>query len=202
MHVEYVKRTETRQAAATNLNEEPISITDSTTSKFEEVERLVEKDSTEEQIKHRLREKVKCILMRKYGLDVVDEDGLSNENQQVHPDDKIESVEAPESSSATNSSSQENRQHCIQESKEHCGRPNLSGGPVHAGNIDEQENDCSDTKYSSSFEEESSLNPRSECVTEENDNEGNRVLSVSTNMTSAARGPKHTLSSFDFLIPY
>ena len=186
MHVEYVKRTETRQAAATNLTEEPISITDSTTSKFEEVERLVEKDSTEEQIKHRLREKVKCILMRKYGLD---EDGLSNENQQVPPDDKIESVEAPESSSATNSSSQENRQHCSQESKEHCGRPNVSGGPVHAGNINEQENDCSDTKYSSSFEEESSLNPRSECVTEENDNEGNRVLSVSTNMISAARSP-------------
>ena len=45
-----------------------ISITDSTTSKFEEVEKLVQKVSTEDVIKLQLRKRVREILMEKYDL--------------------------------------------------------------------------------------------------------------------------------------
>ena len=70
IHVEYVnKGSDTTNGSRTQLvgsqNDEHLSITESTTSRFEEVEKLVEQNSFEFDTKKKLREKVKEILIKK-----------------------------------------------------------------------------------------------------------------------------------------
>lgn len=75
IHVEYVNKIPTNSSCFEPRNlgiedEDDLSITESTTSRFEKVERLVEKDSLEVEIKKKLRDKVRDILIKKYCLDL------------------------------------------------------------------------------------------------------------------------------------
>lgn len=75
IHVEYVNKIQTNSSSfePSKLgveDEDDLTITESTTSRFEKVERLVEKDSLEVEIKKKLREKVRDILIKKYCLDL------------------------------------------------------------------------------------------------------------------------------------
>ena len=66
------RRSWTPNPPVLNLSEEddPISITESTTSRFELVEEMVEKESLESEIKLRLKRKIKDILIKKYNIEL------------------------------------------------------------------------------------------------------------------------------------